>query len=125
MMSVHEKGRNIIIQSDIFEWIIEPRNIPTNYEESQYEDLSYLQTVILSAISERQREGASTSYQDLMRNSNDYFLKTTIKGVENILKQTKKAALRLQAKYYECMREVLRAAKGAQSGGEHDKTCYR
>ena len=80
--------------------------------------------VILSAVSERHREGASTSYQDLMRHSDDYFLKTTIKAFENILKETKNAALRLQKKYYDCMEEVLIAAK-MDDGSDLQRTCYR
>lgn len=53
MMSVHEKGRNIIIQSGIYEKIVEPRILPPTLEESNEDDLSYLQMVILSAVSER------------------------------------------------------------------------
>ena len=123
MMSIHEKGRNVIIQSGIFDKMVEPRIIPPNSE--QEDDLSYLQTVILSAVSERQREGASTSYQDLMRHNDDYFLKTVIKAVENIIKETKNAALRLQMKYYNCLQEVLLSSKMGETGGDVDKTCFR
>ena len=53
MMSVHEKGRNVIIQSGIYEKIVEPKIVPPAQDEAKEEDLSYLQMVILSAVSER------------------------------------------------------------------------
>lgn len=59
-----------------------------------------------------------------MRHNDDYFLKTTIKAFENILKETKNAALRLQKKYYDCMEEVLIASK-MDDGSDLQRTCYR
>ena len=75
MVSVHERGRLAVIDSGIFEAIMTPKDLPASGHEASEEDLSYLQMVILSAMSERHREGTITSYQDLMRNSDDYFLR--------------------------------------------------
>lgn len=71
---MHERGRLAIIESGLYQKVMMPKPVPSTDDEAGEDDLSYLQMVILSAVSERHREGTITSYQDLMRNSDDYFL---------------------------------------------------
>jgi len=126
MVSVHELGREAIKSSGLFEKVMMPKPVPIEDVDAGDDALPYLQMVMLSAASDRHRDGAITSYQDLVRNRNnncDYFLDTTSAAVHSILEQTKQAALRLQKKYYQRMSEAVGASD--PEGPKTNQTSFR